>query len=1449
MKHIIRITIWTFITVWLFMFALLRLPAVQTFLADNVSSALSQKLGTTVSVKNIDLRLFNRIIIDDFTLYDQHDKRMLRSGRLSATIELLPLFEGRISISSVQLFGIKADIYRNDASSPLNCQFVIDSLKSKDTTSTTPLDLHIASLVIRNGSVNYDQWDKPVTNGHFSPYHIRLTHISSHISLQHITDDSVDATVKHLSFQEASGLHVTDFTASARYSKGNINLTGIALSMPKTHIDIPYIRVSYAMDGSTIRKGSLKFAGRLEARRFTTSDIASLIPFSKAAALPGITLTATAEGTDAEAQSTITLNSYNDDDIALTLAATAWDILDNPQADVLVSKMYASSDIVSQLVHTFSLPGHLAKAGSISTSGRIRMYGKKHIAVNGSVLAQSIGKVNINADYDNRKVKADFNTSSLNITRLTNDNRFGGICCDLNMQATLDDKNKVLSAAAKGTVKELTYNGYTYHNATIDANYADKLINGRFSIHDPNIDFAFDGKVGIGAHKSINANIALNDFCPSALNLTHKFGNDRFAFTLKADAAGRSIDNLTGTIAIYQISITNAGSHEKDAYLNSLTASMTDNGPGQKELTLDSDFASANIRGDFNMSGIANSFMDIIGRHLPAICKSSSARHATSDFTFDADIKNLDFVKRLVSIPADFSSPVTASGYVNSASGNCSINLSAPGLKLANADLSDTHLELWTTGTSLRCTASSRLNEGGRPVKLALECEADADVLHTVVSWDNMRENVFRGRINVLSKFLRGTDNSTHAQVSIPHSSFEVGDTVWSVHSGGIDYTDGRLSVNHLAIENEHQHLFLNGKASRHATDTITADLKDINIGYIMDLVNFHSVEFDGRASGTVQASSVMSSPVAKASLSVLDFQFENGILGDLTLDADYNHSTGLINLNGGTPTLALDGHVSPGHNSIDLNMNLGGAPLDFMKSFCGSFAHDIDLVGAGELRLHGPFNGLELEGRITTDGALTLTSTNCRYTLENDTIRFIPGDIRFDGATLKDRYGGEAYLSGGVHHRHLGRISYDITARTKRLLAYDFPSISGDDTYCGHAVINGDIGVHGRGNEVNISADCTALPGTFFTYDASSPEALKSQDFITWGSANDTTYNNSSDSEAKSKELMEILNAGNDRTNIRLNFMVNVTPESRLHLLMDRTTGDYVDLFGTGALHIEFYNKGSLDIFGNYDIDHGTYKMTIQNLMRRDFEFQRGGTIAFTGDPYHALLNLQAAYNLNSVSLADLSIGSSFKSDNVPVKCLMDITGTPEKPKIDFGLDLPSLSSDARQMVYSVINSSEEMNQQVLYLLAVGRFLSQSNDDENSQRTKQSTLAMQSFLSGTLSQQLSNILGQVTGKTNWSLGANITPGADGFNNGVYEGILSGRMFNNRLLFNGQFGYRDNINTNTQNFIGDFTLQYLLTPNGNFSLKMYNQSNDRYFTKSSLNTQGIGVVIKKEFGK
>ena len=122
----------------------------------------------------------------------------------------------------------------------------------------------------------------------------------------------------------------------------------------------------------------------------------------------------------------------------------------------------------------------------------------------------------------------------------------------------------------------------------------------------------------------------------------------------------------------------------------------------------------------------------------------------------------------------------------------------------------------------------------------------------------------------------------------------------------------------------------------------------------------------------------------------------------------------------------------------------------------------------------------------------------------------------------------------------------------------------------------------------------------------------------------------------------------------------------------------------------------------------------------------------------------------------------------------------------------------------------------------------------------------MQSLLSGTISQQINSVLSSVVKNQNWNFGANISTGDQGFYNAEYEGLLSGRLLNNRLLINGEFGYRDNPNA-TSSFISDFDIRYLLLPNGNLSIKVYNQTNDRYFTRNSLNTQGIGLLMKKDF--
>ena len=298
----------------------------------------------------------------------------------------------------------------------------------------------------------------------------------------------------------------------------------------------------------------------------------------------------------------------------------------------------------------------------------------------------------------------------------------------------------------------------------------------------------------------------------------------------------------------------------------------------------------------------------------------------------------------------------------------------------------------------------------------------------------------------------------------------------------------------------------------------------------------------------------------------------------------------------------------------------------------------------------------------------------------------------------------------------------------------------------------------------------------------------------------------------------------------------------------MDSKTNDYITLCGSGVIRATYHNNGAFQMFGTYTVEKGTYGITIQNIIKKNFTFNPGGTLVFGGAPFDANLNLQAVYTVNGVSLSDLSIGNSFTGNTVRVNCLMNISGQAGAPQVEFDLDMPTVNSEEKQMIRSVITSEQEMNQQVLYLLGIGRFYTQgANNASSQQQYGQSELAMQSFLSGTLSTQINEVLSQVLKTNNWNFGANISTGNEGWHNAEYEGVVSGSMLNNRLLINGQFGYRDNATKATPSFIGDFDIRYLLQPNGNLALKMYNQTNDRYFTHSSLNTQGIGLILKRDF--
>ena len=144
-----------------------------------------------------------------------------------------------------------------------------------------------------------------------------------------------------------------------------------------------------------------------------------------------------------------------------------------------------------------------------------------------------------------------------------------------------------------------------------------------------------------------------------------------------------------------------------------------------------------------------------------------------------------------------------------------------------------------------------------------------------------------------------------------------------------------------------------------------------------------------------------------------------------------------------------------------------------------------------------------------------------------------------------------------------------------------------------------------------------------------------------------------------------------------------------------------------------------------------------------------------------------------------------------------------------------------------------------------MGRFFNTTTNKGNYGQD-QSVTAVNSLLSSTLSTQLNQFITNATGTSKWNFGANFKTGDDGWRNMDLEGMLSGTLFDDRLIVGGNFGYREKYYTQ-RNFISDVTIQYLLTKNGSISLKAYNKANDRYFVQSSLNTQGVGIQIKKDF--
>ncbi|MCD8262289.1 MAG: translocation/assembly module TamB, partial [Bacteroides sp.] len=1001
------------------------------------------------------------------------------------------------------------------------------------------------------------------------------------------------------------------------------------------------------------------------------------------------------------------------------------------------------------------------------------------------------------------------------------------------------------SIKAIGYISAVDYKDYTYENIELDGEFKEGGFDGTVAINDENGSLYLSGNFNVAvASPRFNIKAEMNRFNPHALHLTENYEGSDISFILDADFTGNSIDDMIGNITVDSITLVTPG----DLFFTERIQLEASQQEQKKILTLTSEYLHLLIKGDYSYQTLPVSIINILNSYLPSLVSRKGESESKNNFYFDLSLFNTQPLTRIFKLPFTVQTHSTIKGFVHDHSGKLRIEGYFPKFSLGNSTFESGVVicENPKDHLSTHIRAGGRMKNGAA-LNIALRNQAKADQLTTILSWGNNGVTTYSGELTAISDFLKnpGKDPPLSAYIQIEPTIAILNDSIWNIEPSYVRIDSGKVTVNKFRVSHKDQHLTIHGIASAEVSDTVKVELNDIEIGFIFDIVNIQAVDFDGIATGEVTANRLLKTPIMNTELEIKNLHFNNGLLGDMFVDGRWDQVNEGIDLHAciyedSIAKTEVTGLISIGQKALDLHIDAEGTNIEFLQKYMEVIASDVAGRAYGTARLHGSFKDLNLEGSLLADASFRIDLLNTRFGVR-DTVWLLPDQVAFRNVTIYDPEGNKGIVDGALYHQHFRDLTYSIQANVDNMLVMNTQE-DPDLPFYGTAYVTGTAFIRGGGNELNVDVAVTSNRNTQMVYTTGNAATAASNEFIRF--VDKTPRRTLPDTSAELFPDHTLTGETGEEMDIRLNILVDATPDATIRIIMDPVAGDYISGRGSGSLHLDFYNKGDVRIFGNYVINQGVYKFSLQEVIRKDFVIRNGSTIVFNGDPLNANLDVTAAYTVNSVSLSDLSedITSMTGGQNrAKVDCVMNITGILVQPTINLSIELPTENDAVQRAVQSYINTEEERNMQILYLLGIGKFYTLNYATQNSN-------AMSSVLSSTLSGQLNNALSQIIDNSNWNIGTNLSTGSEGWTEMEVEGMLSGQLLNNRLLINGNFGYRETLSSTT-NFVGDFDVEYLLTPSGNIRLKGYNKTNDRFYTQKTLTTQGLGVGYKREFNR
>ncbi len=1316
--------------------------------------------------------------------------------------------------------------------------------------------VELKKLELKNGGFKNDKETlRDTYTDRFDGQHISFSVISGTIENLLFKNDTLKANVS-LSGQEKSGLQIKKIQSSMRLTPDIMEFDKLDLETNNSHIGNYYAMryTNFNKDMSNFLK-DVTLEGRFKDTKISSDDLAIFAPelasWKRVFYVEG-NAKGSVDNFSAKNLKVKSGNSIVDGNIAMRglpdIKSTFIDFKANS-----FQTNYTDLITIIPSLKNISQP-QLSKLGTIYYKGNFTGFLNDFvtfgtISTNLGVIAADLNMKlpeNGTPTYSGKIV-----TQGFKLGQFLNEQQVGSVSLNGKVVGSGFKLDK-LNANFDGAIQQIEFNGYNYRNLSVKGDFKKNLFTGHLTIDDPNIKISsLDGTLSLSG-KEIAFNLDANLEHANLKNIHFSKDSIELKGLFSLNFTGNNIDNFLGTARVYNASL----KHDSTwLSFDSLTLSsfIKDD---KKLLTLRSNEIDAELSGKFTILQLPDAFKVFLSRYYPTYITPPSYNVSDQDFSFNIQTRQVSEYLKLFDNKLNGLNNSTITGNLNLSNSDLKVNARVPefeydGKKFFNIDLKgngnkDT-LRADIAVDDVFITDS--LHFPG--TKLQLTANNDLSVIHLKTSAGNtLNDAELNASIQTLSDGVK---------VHFSPSSFIINDKKWELEKDG-ELTVRRkfLDANEIKFFHDKQQIVLSTELSPATNETnIVAKLENVNIGDFLPFV-LTNPDMQGYLTGTA----TVKDPFGKFGIEfkgIADsFYLDKRFIGKVNLDAAANTVTGEVKINDISATepdntFKINGifnYKDSTGNGMDINAYAGRLNLNILEPYLGSVFSGMQGIAHSNLKIFSEAGHKYITGEATIDsGALKIAYTQCKYSFKNETVTFRKDEIDLGTIQLKDTLGNDGSVSGKMHHNFFQDFGFEkVRFETSKMLLLntnkkDNSQFYGDVTGSALMTLNGPI--------TNLVMNIDGQPSIFDSSHIFLPTGTSSREskvidyieFIQFGS------------------LMEDSIKANQSTNIVVNMKLTANPACKIDVILDEETGDIIKGQGNGTLNITVGNKEPLNIRGRYEITKGEYTFNFQTFLKKPFTLN-SGSITWNGDPYLAIIDLEAEYLAKNVDISDLNpVSSAGATSSIKQKAdvtiISHLTGKLFKPDISFEFKLVGdLSRDPFivRRLDDFKSDQNEMNKQVASLLLFNAFITQGQNFLSGENT----LALATnTIGGVVSGWLTNVFNRELDKatkgiisTYIDINPTVNLQLSQLQANVRAGLkilLSKRIY---FLIGGNLDYNNPYTQlNRKGLLTpDITIEWLLNKDGSLRVVGFNRTSID-ITTGQRNRSGIQLSYRKDFNK